>query len=179
MKYNYLLFVTVLSSFLILCFSCGRGGNGGHGGHGRGPNSRGGNGGHGGHGFLFANGGHGGNGGNGATPGRGGRGGKAFFFGRGGRNGRHGNSGKKKRAVERLLSSLANDSSFMKRNSIPTFNIAKEIRDGKITREEFTNIIQRPDLERILFWKLDADSDRVITCDEIKAKKLLQIVEGC
>ena len=180
MIFKHLLVVTVLSNMLLLCISCGggHGGNGGHGGHGKGPNSNGGHGGNGGHGFLFGNGGNGGNAGKGGTPGRGGKGGKAFLFGRSGNDGRHGRT-HKKRAVERLLRSLASDSLFAKRNFIPTFNIVNEIRDGKITREEFNNILQRPDLERILFWKLDADFNDAITCQEIEARKLLHIVEGC
>ena len=178
MKIKNLLVVTVLSSMLLLCFSCGRGGNGGHGGHGK----NGGHGGNGGHGFLFGNGGHGGNGGNsgrGGTPGRGGKGGKAFFFGRKGNNGRHGRRNGRKRAVERFLRSLESDTLFAKRNLIPTFDIVNEIRDGKITRKEFSNILQRPDLEKILFWKLDANFDEAITCQEIEARKLLQIIKGC
>ena len=199
MKFKHLLVLTVLSNMLLLCFSCGggHGGNGGHGGHGKGPNSSGGNGGHGGHGkgpnsngghggngghgFLYGNAGHGGNGGNsgkGGTPGRGGKGGKAFFFGKDGNDGKHGRT-HKKRAVERFLRSLASDSLFAKRNLIPTFDIVNEIRDGKITRKEFNNILQRPDLEKILFWKLDANFDEAITCQEIEARKLLHIVEGC
>ena len=184
MKFKYLLLTTVLSNLFLSSFSCGggNGGNGGHGGHGKGPKSNGGHGGNGGHGFLIGNGGHGGNGGNagkGGTPGRGGKGGKGGLFGKDGNDGKDGRIQSKKRAVERLLKSFASDSLFAKRNMIPTFNIVNEIRDGKITREEFGNILQRPDLEKVLFWKLDANFDEAITCQEIEARKLLHIVEGC
>ena len=172
----------VWACLLPLCFSCGSGGSGGHGGDGKGRNSKGGDGGKGGDAVIFGHGGDGGNGGNGGkdgAPGKGGKGGKGGIFGKDGKDGKDGEHGKKKRAVERLLNSMANDSSFAKRNSIPKFNIVNEIQDGKITREEFTNILQRPDLEKILFWKLDADSDDAITCQEIEARKLLHMVEGC
>ena len=179
MKFEYLL-VTLLLGFLPLCFSCGSsGGNGGHGGHGNGRNTNGGNGGNGGNGWVFGGGGHGGNGGRGGpggSHGKGGKGGKGGWLGKDGRDGR---DGKKRREVERLLQSLSNDSSFAKRNLIPKFNIVKEMRDGKITREEFTNILKRPDLEKIVFWKLDANSDDTITCQELEARKLLHIIEGC
>lgn len=104
----------------------------------------------------------------------------AVYLGKTEKNGNDGKLERRKiRAIERLLKSLEHDSPFAKRIFIPKFNISNEIQDGQITRQEFSNILKRPDLEKILFRKIDADSNQAITCQEIKARKLLHIVEGC
>ena len=104
----------------------------------------------------------------------------AVYLGKTEKNGNDGKLERRKiRAIERLLKSLEHDSPFAKRTFIPKFNISNEIQEGQITRQEFSNILKRPDLEKILFRKIDADSNQAITCQEIKARKLLHIVEGC
>jgi hypothetical protein len=177
MKLKYLLHVWLFADLLSLCYSCrGNGGHGGNGGSG-GRDGDGENGGNGGHGFLVGN---GGNGGHGRNGGKGGKGGNGGLFGKKGKDGNDGKLERRKiRAIERLLKSLEHDSPFAKRTFIPKFNISNEIQDGQITRQEFSNILKRPDLEKILFRKIDADSNQAITCQEIKARKLLHIVEGC